>query len=270
MTDRKPCDRFKNRFCKPCDGKTGRYIAHETDAHDAEEDRNSEEEESCEEESDLTAAFEREMDELVSVVEELEDTLDVQNVNRRRELSESMYEGLASIRETHAKLREKTGNRGYQPSSSASSYAAFGSRHASLSGTGHGKGKIRPEGGSVHHKKLVTHCFDCNRFGHSSDDLICPAKDKHDAQAHITSCNVKGTVHVQPESFVTHELRRAGACDTCCNRTVARQEWMTDYVHSLRKLTLKYWTMPCQERFMLGAGDLVLCKTAYIIPVRVH
>ena len=48
----------------------------------------SEEEESCEEESDLTAAFEREMDELASVVEELEDTLDVEDVEDLRELSE--------------------------------------------------------------------------------------------------------------------------------------------------------------------------------------
>ena len=128
---------------KPRDGKTGRYIAHETDAHDAEEDPNSEEEESCEEESDLTAAFEREMDELASVVEELEDTLDVEDVEDLRELSESMHEGLATIRETHAKVRER--NRGYQPSSSASSHAIFGSRHASLSGTGPGKGKTRPK-----------------------------------------------------------------------------------------------------------------------------
>ena len=43
---------------------------HETDARDAEEDPNSEEEESGEEETDLTAAFEREMDELATVVEE--------------------------------------------------------------------------------------------------------------------------------------------------------------------------------------------------------
>ena len=57
----------------------------------------SEEEESCDEESDLTAAFEREMDELASVVEELEDTLDVQDVEDLRELSESMCEGLATI-----------------------------------------------------------------------------------------------------------------------------------------------------------------------------
>ena len=78
MTDWKSHDRLSNLFRKPRDGKTGRYIAHETDAHDAEEDPSSEQE--CEEESDLTAAFEREMDEVVSVVEELEDTLDVQDV----------------------------------------------------------------------------------------------------------------------------------------------------------------------------------------------
>ena len=57
----------------------------------------SEEEESCEEESDLTAASEREMDELASVLGELEDTLDVEDVEDLRELSESMYEGLATI-----------------------------------------------------------------------------------------------------------------------------------------------------------------------------
>ena len=59
VTERKPSDRFKNRFRKPRDGKTGRYTACETDAHDAEEDPNSEEEESCEEESDLTTVFVR-------------------------------------------------------------------------------------------------------------------------------------------------------------------------------------------------------------------
>ena len=109
VTDRTANDRFRNRFRKPRDGKTGRYIDHETDAHDAEEDPNSEDEESCEEESDLTAVVERLMEELASVVEELEDTLDVQDVEDLRELSESMYEGLATIRETHTKLREKRG-----------------------------------------------------------------------------------------------------------------------------------------------------------------
>ena len=74
-------------------------------------------------ESDLTTAFEREMDELASVVEELEDTLGVQDVEDLREFSESVYERPATIKETHAKLREKT----------RSSHAAFGSRHTSLS-----------------------------------------------------------------------------------------------------------------------------------------
>ena len=44
------------------------------------------------------------MDELASVVEELEDTLDVQDVEDLRALSESMCEGLAPIRERHAKF----------------------------------------------------------------------------------------------------------------------------------------------------------------------
>ena len=213
------------------------------------------------------------MDELAPAEEELEDTLDVQDAEDLRELSVSMYEGLATIKETHAKLREKTRNRGYQPSSPASSHAAFGSRHAFLSGAGRGKSKMRPKGVSVHHKKLVTRCFDCERFGHWSGDPICPAKDKNDAQAHISSCTWKETVRVHPESFVTssiaaeQELRGAGACDTCCNRTVAGQEWMNDYVDSLKELKLKYWTLPCQERFKFGAGDPVVCKTAYFIPV---
>ena len=56
-----------------------------------------EEVESCDEESGSTAAFEREMDELALVVEELEDAMDVQDVEDLRELSESMYEGLATI-----------------------------------------------------------------------------------------------------------------------------------------------------------------------------
>ena len=66
-------------------------------------------------------------------------------------------------------------------------------------------------------------------------------KTKNDAQAHVTSRTLQGTVHVCPKSFVmspisaAQELRRAGACDTCCDRTVAGQEWMNDFVHSLEK-----------------------------------
>ena len=70
-----------------------------------------------------------------------------------------MYEGLATIRETHAKLRERTRNRGYQPSSSASSHETFDSRQSSLSCSGRGKGKTRPQGGSVQQKKVVTLFF---------------------------------------------------------------------------------------------------------------
>ena len=94
-----------------------------------------------EEEPDLTAAFGREMDKLALVVEELEDKVDVQGVEDVREFSESMNEVLATIRETHAKLWEKTRNRGYQLSSSASSHAASGSRQSSMNGTGRGKGE---------------------------------------------------------------------------------------------------------------------------------
>ena len=85
-----------------------------------------------------------------------------------------------------------------------------------------------------------------------------PPKDKHDAQAHVTSYILEETLHVYPESFVTssisveQELRGAGACDTCCNRTIAGQEWMNDYAHSLKKQKLTYWTLPCQERFKFG------------------
>ena len=45
---------------------------------------------------------------------------------------------------------------------------------------------------------------------------------------------------------------------------------MKDYVHSLKKPKLKYWTLPGQERFKFGAGDPVVCKTAIFIPVLIH
>ena len=76
---------------------------------------------------------------------------------------------------------------------------------------------------------------------------------------------------VTSSTSVEQELRGAGACDTCCNRTVAGQEWMNDSVHSLKKkLKLKYWKLPCQERFKFRAGDPVVCKTACFIPVLIH
>ena len=60
-------------------------------------------------------------------------------------------------------------------------------------------------------------------------------------------------------------------CDTCCNRTVAGQEWMNDYVHSLKQLKLEYWTAALPRNvFKFGAGDPVLCETAYFVPVVIH
>ena len=44
---------------------------------------------------------------------------------------------------------------------------------------------------------------------------------------------------------------------------------MIVFIHA-KKLKLKCWTIPCQERFKFGAGDPVLCKTAFFIPVVIH
>ena len=59
---------------------------------------------------------------------------------------------------------------------------------------------------------------------------------------------------------VAQEPRPAGACDTCCNRIVEGQEWMNDYVHSLRQLKLRFWTLQCQERVKFGASDAVVLQ----------
>ena len=37
-----------------------------------------------------------------------------------------------------------------------------------------------------------------------------------------------------------------------------------------KKLKLKYWMLPCQERFKFGTGDLVVCTTVYFIPVMIR
>ena len=89
-----------------------------------------------------------------------------------RELSESMYEGLATIRETHAELRDKTRNRGYQHSSSSSSHSIFGFSFVIFERNESGENASRGQKGSVNQRKLVTLRFDCNHFGHWSGDLI--------------------------------------------------------------------------------------------------
>ena len=43
-----------------------------------------------------------------------------------------------------------------------------------------------------------------------------------------------------------------------------------DCAHSFKKLTLKFWTMPCQDSFKFGAGDPVLRKTVCFVRVMIH
>ena len=60
--------------------------------------------------------------------------------------------------------------------------------------------------------KLITRCFDCNRFGHWAGEPICSARDqtrdqhnhkKPEGQAHTTiKLPSKSSVHACPESFV--------------------------------------------------------------------
>ena len=86
----------------------------------------------------------------------------------------------------------------------------------------------------------------------------------------------KEMVHVHLESFVSSLLsverafRGAGACDTCCTHTVAGQEWMNEYVLSLKRLELKFWTLQCHQRFKFGACDPVVFNTASSVPVMIH
>ena len=74
-------------------------------------------------------------------------------------------------------------------------------------------------------------------------DLICPAKDKHDAQTRVTSYTLEETVNVHPELFVTssmsveRQFRGTVACDTSPQ---SYRGWSgADYIRSFRKLKLK-------------------------------
>ena len=123
VLDRKPNVRFKNRFRKLRDGMSGRYTAHETDARDAEEEPNSEEEES------KWMNWPRWWKNWKTRL-----------THRTWKICESFQspctkDSPPSVRQTQS----KKWNRGYQPSSSASSYAASGSRQSSLSGGGRGR-----------------------------------------------------------------------------------------------------------------------------------
>ena len=69
VANRTSNDRRRDLFHKPRDGRTGRYTGHETEDHEEDGETNSEEENLCAEESDLTTAFEREINALASTVE---------------------------------------------------------------------------------------------------------------------------------------------------------------------------------------------------------
>ena len=103
-------------------------------------------------------AAKREMDEVASVVAELEDTSDVQDVEDLRELSE--YEELATIRETH----ENEESRLPAFFVTLSQLSVRDSLPRAALAAEKGRQDLK-EGLSIR-KKLVTRCFDCKRFGH--------------------------------------------------------------------------------------------------------
>ena len=76
---------------------------------------------------------------MASAVEELEDSLDVQDEEAVRALSESTYEGTCDHQRNPCKVEGKTMNRVHQLSSSTSFHKTFGSRVSSSNGAGWGK-----------------------------------------------------------------------------------------------------------------------------------
>ena len=254
------------------------YTAHETNAHEEDEEPYSEEEDSCTEESDLTSAFEREMHALASTVEKLEESLWMLKTWKIcRELFGSTYEGLATTRETHTMSREEN----EESRLSAFLIVPLLSQPSVLVchlRVGRVGGKTRPKGGSVNQKETRYTVFRLQ----SSPTLVrrshfvlrrtgTSLKHRRTSRvASLTELFMCVPNLVLPARCQEQELRGAGACDTCCTRTVAGQEWVNVHVRSLKQFQLKYWTLPRWERFKFGAGDPVVCKSAYLLPVMVH
>ena len=91
-------------------------------------------------ETHLTTVFRRKnwTDSLAAAVVDMEKSLDVQDLEDLRELSDTMYDGLATTRETHAKLR-KTKNTSELPKVVYSiCFDSFGFAHCSSRGRGRG------------------------------------------------------------------------------------------------------------------------------------
>eukprot|EP00975_Prorocentrum_lima_P013335 2831203-Prorocentrum_lima.AAC.1 len=54
---------------------------------------------------------------------------------------------------------------------------------------------------------------------------------------------------LREEEELEDRLLGAGACDTCCNRTVAGTTWIGDYLERLRQKGLPHWTTKGNEKF---------------------
>ena len=133
----KPSQKFGGRWGnRGRDHRTGRFQAHAAEEEQDEEQGEPEEEQDYDQDEgeDVSQAFDREMDALAAMVDECADTIDENDLEDLRELTDQTHEGLVTIKETHARLREKAKYRGYQRGGGASSSSrapppkAFGPR----------------------------------------------------------------------------------------------------------------------------------------------
>ena len=126
-----------------------------------------------------------------------------------RELSESMYEGLATIRETHENEESRL------PAFLVSLLSRnFRFATVKLQRDWPRKrddktwGRVCPS-----EKKLVSRCFDCKRFGHGSGDPICRRMTKTRCAATYYELHFErdGTLVTPRTLWVLRSPRRAGA-----------------------------------------------------------
>eukprot|EP00975_Prorocentrum_lima_P022161 4662731-Prorocentrum_lima.AAC.1 len=66
------------------------------------------------EDGDFSVIFDQELNALAAMVDDCASQLAEDDIEDLRELADHTYEGLVTIKETHAKIREKAKTRGYQ------------------------------------------------------------------------------------------------------------------------------------------------------------